>query len=88
MMISIGCGGLGLAPVGVVLGDTAGRNEQAVVSLDRAVGLVRASVDGQVISAETVRRSGRSVHRVRILTHSGRVRDVYVDVSTGVILGR
>jgi uncharacterized membrane protein YkoI len=49
------------------------------LSLDQAVSQVRRDTGGRVLSAETVRRDGRSVHRIKILTPENRVRVFYVD---------
>jgi uncharacterized membrane protein YkoI len=43
------------------------------------VSQVRRDTGGRVLSAETVRRDGRSVHRIKILTPENRVRVFYVD---------
>lgn len=53
------------------------------ISLDRAVSKVQRKNPGRVLSAETLKRSGRAVHRIKILTRDGRVRSVYVDADTG-----
>jgi len=62
------------------------RGRPPAVSLDRAVANVRKH--GHVLSAESVRRGGRDVHRIRILTEEGRVRNLYVDAQTGKLLRR
>lgn len=48
-------------------------------SLDEAVRRVRAETGGRVLSAETVRRNGHAVHRIKVLLPSGHVRIVHID---------
>ncbi len=55
------------------------------VSLDQAVRMVRERSGGRVLRAETTRRGGRSVHRIRVLSEDGRVRTWVVDAETGRI---
>jgi uncharacterized membrane protein YkoI len=52
---------------------------RAGVSLAEAVEQVRADTGGRVLSAETVRKRGRAVHRIKVLLPSGHVRTVQVD---------
>lgn len=49
------------------------------LSLDQAVSQVRRDTGGRVLSAETVQRDGRPVHRIKVLTPENRVRVFYVD---------
>lgn len=53
------------------------------VSLDEAVERVRADTGGRVLSAETVHRGGRAVHRIKVLLPSGHVRIVHVGAEGG-----
>jgi uncharacterized iron-regulated membrane protein len=55
------------------------------VSLDQAVRMVRERSGGQVLRAETQRQNGRVVHRIRVLSDDGRVRNYSVDAQTGRI---
>ncbi|HHH44560.1 MAG TPA: hypothetical protein ENK49_10520 [Gammaproteobacteria bacterium] len=48
-------------------------------SLDAAVAQVRRETGGRILSAQTVTRDGRRVHRIKVLTHERRVRVIYVD---------
>lgn len=53
------------------------------VPLDSAVSRIREQQQGRVLSAETLRQNGREVHRIRVLTPDGRVRELHVDPRTG-----
>jgi len=55
------------------------------VSLDQAVRMVRERSGGRVLRAETQRQNGRTVHRIRVLSDDGRVRNYSVDAQTGRI---
>jgi uncharacterized membrane protein YkoI len=66
------------APPGHV--QVAGRTQ---VSLDEAAERVRADTGGRILSAETVRRGGRAVHRIKVLLPSGHVRIVHVGADGG-----
>lgn len=55
------------------------------ISLSEAIRMVRERTGGQVLRAETKRDKGRSVHRIRVLTEDGRVRNWHVDAETGRI---
>ena len=55
------------------------------VSLAEATRRVREHAGGQVLRAETRRDKGRTVHRIRVLTEDGRVRNWHVDADTGRI---
>ncbi len=48
------------------------------LSLDQAVKKVQRETRGRVLSATTVHRKGRAVHRVRVLLPDGRVRTVEI----------
>lgn len=58
------------------------------VSLDSAVENIRNRKGGRVLSADSVRREGRDVHRIKILTDEGRVRNLYMDPQTGTLIRR
>jgi uncharacterized membrane protein YkoI len=49
------------------------------ISLNEAVQQVKRDVGGRVLSADTVHRQGRTVHRIKVLTPSGQVRIVTID---------
>lgn len=53
------------------------------VSLDEAVRIVRERSGGRILRAETQRQNGRAVHRIRVLSEDGRVRNYRVDAETG-----
>ncbi len=57
-------------------------------SLDDAVKMVRDKTDGEVVRAETREKSGRVVHRIRVMTKDGRVRTFEIDAQTGKPPGR
>lgn len=48
------------------------------VSLDQAVSQVRAQTNGKVLSAKTVRKGNRRVHRIKVLTPRGKVRVIEI----------
>ncbi len=48
------------------------------LSLDQAVKKVQRDTRGRVLSASTVHRGGRAIHRVRVLLPDGRVRTIEV----------
>ena len=54
-------------------------------TLDEAVALVKETFGGQVLKATSTERSGRLVHRIRILTDDGRVRTFIVDAQDGLV---
>lgn len=53
------------------------------ISLDGAVSRVRRQTNGKILSAETVRHDGRSVHRIKVLTQDGRVKRLLIDAQSG-----
>lgn len=53
------------------------------LTLDQAVQQVRRTTNGRVLSAQTVTRQGRRVHRVKVLTDDGRVRTVEMNAGLG-----
>jgi uncharacterized membrane protein YkoI len=50
-------------------------------SLDQAVAQVRRQTGGRILSAETVKRNGRTVHRIKVLTRDNKVRIVHIDAN-------
>jgi uncharacterized membrane protein YkoI len=56
------------------------------VSLAQATELAVQRFPGQVVRAQTVMRSGRREHSIRILGADGRVRTVRIDAETGNFL--
>jgi uncharacterized membrane protein YkoI len=58
-------------------------SESGGISLDEAVSRARRQSDGKILSAETVRIDGRSVHHIKILTKDGRVKRVQIDAGSG-----
>ena len=59
---------------------------QGGISLSQATRIAQQQYPGRVVRAETVERSGRRIHEVRILGGDGRVRTIRVDASSGRIL--
>ena len=53
------------------------------ISLDEAVAKARRKNKGKVLSAETIRKDGRQVHSIKILTKDGRVKRIRIDARTG-----
>lgn len=49
------------------------------VSLDQAVAQVQRDTQGRILTAETINRNGRAVHRIKVLLPNGNVRVVYVE---------
>lgn len=52
------------------------------LSLDEAVAQIRRDTGGRVLSAETIQRDGRPVHRIKVLTPANRVRVYHVDAGS------
>lgn len=61
------------------------RGDSVAVSLDEAIARVVRRTGGEVLSARTVRKGGRIVHRIRVLVDPGRVRVYEVDAATGAV---
>jgi len=53
------------------------------ISLNEAVSQARQKNNGKVLSAETIRIDGRTVHHIKILTQDGRVKRSRIDAGTG-----
>lgn len=49
------------------------------VSLEQAVAQVQRDTGGRILTAETIKRNGRSVHRIKVLLPNGNVRVVHVE---------
>ena len=49
------------------------------MSLEQAVAKVQRETNGRILTAETINREGRSVHRIKVLLPNGNVRVVHVD---------
>lgn len=58
------------------------------VNLDSAVSRIRRQTGGRVLSADTVRGDGRTVHEIKVLTDQGHVRRWRVDGDTGEVIRR
>ena len=56
------------------------------LSLDEVITAAQSHLGGRVLNASTVKRDGRTVHSVKILTESGRVKRYTVDVESGHLL--
>lgn len=53
------------------------------ISLNQAVRQVQRETGGRVLSADTQRQGGRTVHRIKVLTPSGHVRVYNIDAQSG-----
>ena len=51
------------------------------ISLDQAVEQVRRETGGRILSAETVRKNGRKVHRLKLLTPDHKVRIIHIEAN-------
>ena len=49
------------------------------VTLDEAVARVKHQTKGRILTAETIQRKGKPVHRIKVLLPNGSVRVMYVD---------
>jgi hypothetical protein len=52
---------------------------RATLSLDEAVRQVKHRTGGRILTAETVVRKGRRVHRIKVLMPNGHVKVKYID---------
>jgi len=52
---------------------------RAALSLDEAVRQVKRRTRGRILTAETVVRQGRRVHRIKVLMPNGHVKVKYID---------
>lgn len=75
--------GVFLALALCVLNPVLGQSGDMKYSLDDAVKMVRERSGGEVVRAETREKSGRTIHRIRIMTKDGRVRTFDIDARTG-----
>lgn len=58
-----------------------------LLGLPRILELAQAAVPGDVVKTELESEHGRLVYEVKILTGTGRVREIELDARTGVVLG-
>jgi Peptidase propeptide and YPEB domain len=49
------------------------------VSLEQAAARVKRKIGGRILSAETITRKGRRVHRIKVLRPNGNVKVVFVN---------
>lgn len=49
------------------------------VTLDQAVARVKHQTKGRILTAETIQRDGKPVHRIKVLLPNGSVRVMYID---------
>ncbi|ROR32772.1 PepSY domain-containing protein [Inmirania thermothiophila] len=59
--------------------------QAAPLTLEEAARAAARASGGRVLAAETVRRDGHAVYRIRVLTPEGRVRHLEVDPESGRI---
>ncbi|MDH3977378.1 MAG: hypothetical protein OEU86_02595 [Gammaproteobacteria bacterium] len=58
-------------------------DDQAGMTLDEAVVMVKLRTGGRILRAETRERNGRRIHRIRVLTEDGHVRTFVIDAERG-----
>jgi len=56
---------------------------EGLLSPDRAAAIARQASGGRVLSVQLVRRDGRELYRIKVLTPGGVVRVLHVDARTG-----
>jgi len=49
------------------------------VTLDQAVASVKHQTKGRILTAETIQREGKPVHRIKVLLPNGSVRVMHID---------
>ncbi|MGM0594269.1 MAG: PepSY domain-containing protein [Pseudomonadota bacterium] len=77
MLLALGAGPVGAAPSWQAQGSlTLAR--AGGLSLDQAVAQVRRETGGRILSAETVGKGGRQVHRIKVLTDDNKVRIITI----------
>jgi uncharacterized membrane protein YkoI len=86
LVLSAGAVLPGAAPAQAASGTFRVAADNGRVSLSEAIAIVKRRYgDVEVIRAETKGRGEKAEHRIRILTKSGRVREVRVNARTGEI---
>lgn len=73
ILLALGAGAANAAPAGYggALYKTAGKSSG--LSLNQAAEQVRRQTGGRILSAETVSKNGRQVHRIKVLTPDHKV---------------
>ena len=61
------------------------RIEPSGISLDQAVEMAQRQYRAKAVRAETVRNGDKRVHRIRLLSADGKVRNVSVDAESGAM---
>lgn len=54
-------------------------NKNGTISLEQAVSIAKSRTGGRVLSADQRKVEGKPMYRIKILTPSGRVRNIYID---------
>lgn len=54
--------------------------------LDKILAIARQQVHGDVIEVDIEHEKGVLVYQIKVLTDSGRVREIYLDARTGAVL--
>ena len=90
LILLLATGPVPAAPFDLPIMDFAHRDHtgNGGISLDEAVAQAQQQNQGKVLSAETIRVDGRKVHRIKILTHNGRVKRIKIDARTGRTMPR
>ncbi len=53
--------------------------ERTVVTLDDAVNRVKKRTNGRILTAETVTKKGRKMHRIKVLLPNGNVKVIFIN---------
>lgn len=60
--------------------------QREALPLSRIMSIARGAVPGEIIEVELDRDNGRLIYAVKILTSTGRVREVELDARSGAVL--
>jgi uncharacterized membrane protein YkoI len=59
--------------------DRSSASRSTRIDLEDAISQVRRETGGRILSASTIRKNGRNVHRIKVLTSDNRVRIINVN---------
>ena len=62
------------------------RQGGSILPLPEVLAMVHPQIDGQIIETEFENEHGRPVYEFKYVNRNGRVRELYVDARTGVII--
>lgn len=57
-----------------------------VIPLEKVLATLRATNDGSVVSTKLEREDGKWVYELKLIGRDGRLRKIYIDAKTGVVL--